>query len=328
MSDSVTIQVPARLHLGFLDMPGKTSSRFGSIGLPLEDISTTLTIAKARETSVDGEERARILDHLDKLRPNLGIDSHHRVVVHRTIPGHAGLGSGTQLALAVSAALRTLHGLPFAIREDATFLGRGIRSGIGIAAFERGGLIFDAGKGQDDQAPTVISRIPFPEDWRVILVFDSRTQGIHGEAEIAAFRSLPAFPVPSSSAICRLSLMGLMPSVIEGDIGTFGMAVAAIQREIGVYFAPAQGGLFASKAVETTLKQLADSGAVGTGQSSWGPTGFAFAVSQAAAERIVRDAAISQPGITIRIVAGRNEGARITQTVTPPHLELKHGRHH
>ncbi len=328
MSDSVTIEVPARLHLGFLDMPGKASHRFGSIGLPLEDISTVLTMARAAETTVEGPESARVFEHLERLSAHLGIPDHHRVTVQRAIPGHAGLGSGTQLALAVAAALRSLHDLPFAIEDDATLLGRGTRSGIGIAAFDAGGLILDAGRSRGDRAPTVIARVPFPAEWRILLVFDSSAVGIHGEAEIAAFRSLPAFPVESSAAICRMALMGLLPALLERDISGFGEAVAAIQTEIGGYFAPAQGGLFTSKAVETTLQRLSAAGAVGSGQSSWGPTGFAFARSEADAERIVTAAAVSEAGISVHIVPGRNRGATITQCLMPPRIELRHGRHH
>ena len=51
------------------------------------------------------------------------------------------LGSGTQLALAVAAALRALHGYPLDPREDAVLLDRGARSGIGIGIFEQGGLV-------------------------------------------------------------------------------------------------------------------------------------------------------------------------------------------
>jgi predicted sugar kinase len=89
--------------------------------------------------------------------------------------------------------------------------------------------------------------------------------------------------------------------------------VEAIQIEIGTYFSPAQGAIFASRYVEATLHRLAKAGAVGIGQSSWGPTGFAFAASQADAERIV-DEIGGHPGTTIQIVAGRNAGADITHT--------------
>ncbi|WP_454855339.1 beta-ribofuranosylaminobenzene 5'-phosphate synthase family protein [Rhizobium binxianense] len=322
MSDSVSIQVPGRLHLGFLDIPGKAGLRFGSIGLPLDGISTSLEISKAAETSVHGNESARILAYLAALRSHLNLAAHHRVTVSETIPAHAGLGSGTQLALAVSAALRTLHNLPFDVRDDAAFLGRGARSGIGIATFDEGGLIFDAGKARSDLTPTVISRIPFPSAWRIILVFDSRTQGIHGDAEIKAFRTLAPFPAASSAAICRHALMEIMPAVLEKDIATFGNALTAIQETLGDYFSPAQGGRFTSRAVEETLIRLGECGAVGIGQSSWGPTGFAFAESPAAAERIVATAALQDTETTIRIVAGRNQGAKITRAMAPHQFEL------
>lgn len=328
MSDSVSIQVPGRLHLGFLDIPGTADSRFGSIGLPLEGISTRLEVSRAAETSVEGNERTRILAHLSSLQSHLDLPGHHRVVVFDTIPDHVGLGSGTQLALAISAALRTLHGLPLEVREDAAFLGRGARSGIGLAAFEEGGLIFDAGKARGDLTPTVISRIRFPSEWRVILVLDNRTQGIHGEAETKAFRTLPPFPSASSASICRHVLMEIMPAVIESDLATFGNAVTAIQQTLGTYFAPAQGGSFTSRAVERTLARLAERGAVGIGQSSWGPTGFAFAESQAAAERIVAAAALQDAEITVRIVPGRNQGAKITRRIASSQTELEYRNHY
>jgi beta-ribofuranosylaminobenzene 5'-phosphate synthase len=314
MSESVTIKVPARLHLGFLDIPRSGHDRFGSVGLPIQDIATVLTISRAAETQLHGEEQARIAQHVAALSAHLGIKAQHRVTVQRAIPKHVGLGSGTQIALAVSAALRTLHSLPLDVANDAVLLGRGSRSGIGIAAFEEGGVIVDAGKGQGQQAPTVISHIPFPEAWRIILVLDASTQGIHGEAEIEAFRTLPPFPAATSAAICRHVLMGIMPALVEGDLTSFGSAVQAIQTEIGSYFSPAQGGVFTSRQVEATLHRLAKAGAVGIGQSSWGPTGFAFAASQADAERIVDEIGGRSPGTTIQIVAGRNAGADITHT--------------
>ncbi len=314
MSESVTIKVPARLHLGFLDIPRSGQDRFGSVGLPIQDIETVLTISRATDIHIHGEEQARIAQHIATLCAHLGIKTQHRVSVQRAIPRHIGLGSGTQIAIAVAAGLRTLHALPLDTAQDAVLLGRGSRSGIGIAAFEEGGVIVDAGKGFGQQAPTVISRIPFPEAWRIILVLDTATQGMHGEAEIEAFRTLPPFPAATSALICRHVLMSIMPALVEQDLASFGRAVEAIQTEIGTYFSPAQGGVFTSRLVEATLHRLVKAGAVGIGQSSWGPTGFAFAASQADAERIVGEIGGRSPGTAIQIVAGRNAGAEITHT--------------
>ncbi|TIR31589.1 MAG: GHMP kinase [Mesorhizobium sp.] len=315
MSNSVTIRVPARLHLGFLDLNGDTGRRFGSVGLPLSEPETIVTLSRSSETIVEGTESRRAGEHLSTLCSHLGIRGQHRLVVEQSIPSHAGLGSGTQIALAVASALRTLHKLPLDIGGDATLLERGGRSGIGIGSFERGGVIVDAGKDDSGRPPPVVARLPFPEEWRVIMILDHGGHGLHGDAEIAAFRSLPPFPASASGEICRRVLMGIMPALIEHDLPAFGAAVAAIQMLIGTHFAPAQGGVFTSKRVERVAHGLNEAGAVGIGQSSWGPTGFAFAPSQEAAVSFV--SAVQQTvedSIEIKIVKGRNSGAKISST--------------
>jgi beta-ribofuranosylaminobenzene 5'-phosphate synthase len=312
MSNSVTIKVPARLHLGFLDPNGVSGRRFGSIGLPLSEPETIVRLSRARETVVEGPEKERAAEHLAALCRHLGIRSHHRLVVEEAIPPHAGLGSGTQIALAVAAALRTLHQLPLDTDGDATRLARGARSGIGIASFNSGGVIIDAGKDDSGRPPPVVARFPFPDEWSVILILDHSRDGLHGEEEVAAFRDLPPFPESDVGEICRHVLMGLVPALVECDLAAFGSAVSAIQLIVGSYFAPAQGGVFTSRRVERLAGRLVEAGATGIGQSSWGPTGFAFAASQEIAHATtaqVEDA--MEPGMEIRIVRGRNAGADI-----------------
>ena len=313
MSIVVTASVPARLHLGFLDLSGGAGRRFGSIGLPLKAPETVVSLSRSPKTVMEGPDAERAGRHLAQLCAHLGISAHHRLTVEEAIPSHIGLGSGTQLAVAVAAALRTLHGLPINTRGDAVVLGRGARSGIGLATFDDGGLIVDAGKSDPEAQPPIVARHPFPQEWRVLLIFDHAATGIHGEAEIEAFRALPPFLPESSNAICRHVLMGLLPAVVEHDIEAFGTAVEAIQTILGNHFAPAQGGIFTSTRVEQVARRMQEAGAVGLGQSSWGPTGFVFAPSPEAAWAIA-DAgrAVAEPGIEIRIATGRNEGATIT----------------
>jgi beta-RFAP synthase len=307
--------VPARLHLGFLDPSGGSGRRFGSLGLPLCEPETVVTLSRSGETIVTGPESDRAAAHLAAMAKRLGIRAQHRLVVEEAIPRHAGLGSGTQIALAVAAALRTLHNLPLNIDGDATLLARGGRSGIGIASFGDGGVIVDAGNDGSGKPPPVVARLPFPQEWRVILILDKAQDGLHGEDEVEAFRKLPPFPASGVGEICRHVLTGCMPALVEQDIATFGAAITAIQLLVGEHFAPAQGGVFTSKRVETLAHRLAKAGAVGIGQSSWGPTGFAFAASQAAAATMVAAASeVVGDGMEVRIVRGRNSGAEISQT--------------
>jgi beta-RFAP synthase len=315
MSNSVTVRVPARLHLGFLDLNGDFGRRFGSIGLPLSEPTTVLSLSRAARTSVDGPDSERAGRYLTALSRHLGLTEPYHLTIREAIPPHAGLGSGTQVALAVSAALRTLNGLPLDVRADAALLDRGARSGIGIASFHQGGVIIDGGKLDPAAPPPVVAQLPFPEDWRVILILDRRLSGIHGNAEMQAFRDLPVFPAEMAAQICRYVLMGAMPALVEHDIARFGAAIAEIQQMVGMHFAPAQGGVFTSKAVAALAEKLAEAGAAGIGQSSWGPTGFAFAPSQAAATAMVEAVRDSVPeGIDMLIVSGRNHGASVVST--------------
>ena len=119
-------------------------------------------------------------------------------------------------------------------------------------------------------------------------------------------------PAADAADICRLVLMGVLPSVAEGDIASFGTAITQIQRSLGDYFALAQGGhRFASPDVAAILDCLESEGAHGIGQSSWGPTGFAFAENANSAERLA-EAARRCPNahaLDIRIVSALNHGA-------------------
>ena len=147
MFDSVTVAAAARLHLGFLDMNGGLGRRFGGLGLAIDRPATRLTIRRAAAPAVEGLEAERAARHLALLTRHLGLTPAYRLTIHEAIPAHAGLGSGTQLALAIATALRRLEGLSPDYSNDALLLRRGARSGIGLGLFQRGGLIVDGGRG-------------------------------------------------------------------------------------------------------------------------------------------------------------------------------------
>jgi beta-RFAP synthase len=327
MADCVTVAVAARLHLGFLDLNGGLGRRFGSLGLALDEPETVLELSRSRADSAAGPQAERARRYLDGLAVRLGLPAGHRLVIRRAIPAHAGLGSGTQLALAVAAALRRLHGLSPDVEADALFLDRGARSGLGTSFFSEGGLALDGGRGTADRPAPIISRLPFPEEWRVLLVLDPARQGIHGMDEVAAFKALPPFPAELAAHLCRLAVMQALPAVVERDLRSFGHAVAEMQAHIGDHFRPIQGGRFASPDVAAILGLLAAKGAEGCGQSSWGPTGFGFAASVAEA-RALRDAAAplaAEKGLEIMVVKARNGGARIGEMAQAVERGALHG---
>jgi beta-ribofuranosylaminobenzene 5'-phosphate synthase len=325
---SVTVCCTARLHLGFFDLEGGLGRRFGSLGLSLDQPLTRLTVRHSETNRVTGPEQERVARYLtlmcDKLggrdrrggRDRLHRDSHHAIEVHQAMPPHSGLGSGTQIALAVATALRRLHGWPDDPASDAALLGRGARSGIGIGLFSQGGLVVDGGKGPLAEPPPLLVRAAVPEAWRVLLVLDRDRQGLSGAQERAAFASLGPMDSATAGTICRLVLMQALPALTEQDFPAFGAAISAIQAQVGDYFAPCQGGRFTSPRVGAALALLAAAGASGIGQSSWGPTGFAFAADHNEAQRLagVLDRSDAMNGLDLLICRVLNRGASVTMT--------------
>jgi beta-ribofuranosylaminobenzene 5'-phosphate synthase len=311
MSDSITVTVPARLHLGFLDLNGELGRTFGSIGLALSGLRTRVTVSRAAHAQVLGPDSERARRYVETLRDALGLRGAHRVQIEQAIPAHAGLGSGTQLALALAAAMRKLHDLPLDVRGDAVRLGRGGRSGVGIGLFDAGGVVVDGGRGPANGAAPVISRIPFPPAWRIVLVLDPTRSGVHGADESTAMAQLAPMPAATAAQICRLVLMQAMPALVEADLPNFAAAISEMQALLGAYFAPVQGGAFTSPAVAAALDLFENEGALGRGQSSWGPTGFTFTHTREQAEKLVALARKYCRGLDIRACEGLNHGAHI-----------------
>ena len=310
---SITVQAPARLHLGFLDLHGGLGRRFGSLGLSLNELSTALTASIDDQVTIKGPQSARGEAYVRQSLAAMGITGGVHIEIHNAIPDHSGLGSGTQLALAVGTALSQLYGFDWPLNDMAREMHRGARSGIGLGLFSLGGFVVDGGRKTEGGPPTVISRLEFPSQWRVILVLDATDRGLHGHQEKQAFSALPQFPETSAGQLCRLALMQAMPSLAEQDLPGFGAAITAIQEIVGDYFSTVQGGRFASPLVASALSWLKQNGSEGVGQSSWGPTGFALVDSELKAHSLVHAAnnKFSADGLQFMICSGRNHGAEI-----------------
>ncbi len=315
------MRAAGRLHLGFLDPAGTLGRRFGSLGVVIDGFETELELAPAAvDQLVAGHPAAeaelpRAAAHLARLRERSGLHAPLRLHLKRVLPGHAGFGSGTQLALAVGRAFARCHRLELSTPALAAWLGRGLRSGIGIAGFDHGGVIVDGGPGPDGSPAPVLSRLPLPEGWRVIVVMDDRVAGLSGDAERAAIARLAPLPRAAAADLCHQVLMRVLPGVAGHDFGAFAAGVNRLQQRLGEHFAPAQqGSAWTSAAVGRLLEWMRGHAGdeVAVGQSSWGPTGFAFVASAGAAQGLVEaatEAGVRDPALSLRIVAGRNRGA-------------------
>ena len=288
MSDrKISVIAPARLHMGFIDLSGSLGRHFGSIGVALNEIATRLSISKATQLQVNGPSSDRAIKCTRVLCEALNVSDQIQIDIDTAIPEHVGLGSGTQMSLAIGSALNSFYNLELSTRQIAKLTARGMRSGIGIGVFEQGGLVVDGGRGEQTVTPPVISHMDIPEQWRFILVFDQRGQGLHGDQEINAFKALPTFPHQEAARLCYLLLMQGLPAVAEQNINLFGDVITQIQQSVGEHFASVQGGVFTSPEVAEVMQWIEQQGTVAIGQTSWGPTGFCAVDSADKADALV-----------------------------------------
>ena len=300
--------------MGFVDLHGGLGRRFGSLGLALERPFTKVSLTSADRVSAEGPDAVRATRYATMLAERFDLPSGTRIEVLEAIPPHAGLGSGTQLALSIGVGMARLFDLDAGSLEIASVLGRGARSGLGLGLFEQGGFVVDGGSAGGYAPPPIITRLPFPPEWRLMLVFDRTREGVHGEAEREAFATLPRFPETDAAELCRLVLMQVLPGVVEGDLEAVGPALTRIQARVGDHFASAQGGRFASPGVTRVLDWLRACGIEGFGQSSWGPTGFALCPGEETAMRLMEEARrrfADEIALDFVVTRGRNEGASI-----------------
>ena len=311
--ENVTIVASARLHMGFIDLSGALGRHFGSIGVALDDINTRLTLSVARNLSATGPCSQRALKTTRQLCRLLDIPEALQITIGAAIPEHIGLGSGTQMALAIGMALNSFYGLGLQVRDIARITDRGARSGIGIGVFEHGGLVLDGGRGTHTVTPPLLSQMSVPDDWRFILAFDRRGQGLHGEQEVRAFKQLPPFPRSEAERLGYLLLMQALPALAEQDLARFGEVITELQSAVGRHFAPVQGGVFTSPEVAEAMAWLQQQGTVAIGQTSWGPTGFCAVDTPNRGNELLEQLQeqFTSDYLSFKLVAACNQGAKI-----------------
>jgi beta-RFAP synthase len=268
----VTVEAPARLHFGILDLRGHRGRRFGGIGAALPIPAVRLEATRAEGLTVEGPDAGRAEEAARRFMAAFPLPGAH-LRLTQSIPSHVGLGSGTQLALAVARALAELHGIRLEPPALARAVGRGGRSAIGTWTFALGGFVLEGGRRPDsDAVAPLISRLPVPPSWQAIVVIPEGKPGLSGRQEADAFRGLAPPSEVEVERVAHLVLMQLLPALAEADLAEFGAALSEIQRITGSWFAAAQGGAFAAGPSAELVRQLAEFGAQGVGQSSWGPT--------------------------------------------------------
>jgi beta-RFAP synthase len=291
----IRITTGSRLHFGLLALPREheqpshwpdreghlvlPARHFGGVGLMIDSPGLRLSVAPAASWSSEGPAAQRGLTIGQQLCGALGISQAFRIVVDYCAAEHVGLGTGTQLALAVARGIADITGRQsLTVSDLARLAGRGGRSALGVHGFGLGGFLVEGGKGAGQEIAPLLFGQRLPADWAVLTMVPAGLQGDHGPREAEAFRRLALTPpdLSRTEVLCRLVLLGMLPALSDGDVSGFGEAVYDFNRRVGEMFAPWQGGIYSHPRVQDLVAAIRRFGIAGAGQSSWGPTVFAI----------------------------------------------------
>ncbi|MFX0197287.1 MAG: beta-ribofuranosylaminobenzene 5'-phosphate synthase [Candidatus Hodarchaeota archaeon] len=292
------VRTPCRLHWTLIDLHGGLGRVDGGIGVALEDPHVTLQVQPSKDQfTVRGVAMDLVRSLVDRFLKSVkgakDFDKRkiekisYQIDVLKMIPSHVGMGSMTQLSLATGAALNQLLNLNYSIREIAKVMSRGGTSGIGVAAFEHGGFILDAGhsfgpgKQKSSFLPSRAARAPpapiiihheVPRDWIFVIAIPAIEKGAYGAREVDIFQKYCPIPEKEVEKLSRIILMQLLPSLIELNIETVGAALTAIQQ---IGFKKIEIKL-QHKIIGRLMETALAAGAAGAGMSSFGPTTYAL----------------------------------------------------
>ncbi len=280
---AIEVITTARLHLGFYNFL-ESNTAYGSIGVSIDRPVARVVVKPSKDLVVNNFTDVKVEDVVELVTSKIGI-SNIEINIYSAIPRHVGLGSTTQLSLAIAYAINKLFNLGYSIRDLAALLGRGLVSGIGTAAFEKGGFIVDSGRflnnnkilhepKKGDDLPRVVYWAKLPRNWYFITIVPMNIQGL-SEREEKRILSLPEKPpIEFQYELYKTLLLEMIPAISERNAKKFGKALTKIQLLTGKYFSRHQQGIFCCKETETIVNLLLKYGVYGVGQSSWGPVAY------------------------------------------------------
>jgi len=316
----ITVKTPSRLHFSMIDLRGDLGRIHGSVGVAIDNPSIVLKAKEAPSIEVKGLRIDRVKAFAETLLVSSGISSGVSIEVLSDIMEHSGFGSGTQLALAIGSAISEIYGLSLTAEEIALKLNRSMRSGIGTFAFKHGGFIVDAGHKTNSATgvPTLLFRANVPESWRFVIGVPTIPIKKSGSVEINAFKKLDPPPATLIGEISRTILMQMIPAILEEDIVSFGEAMTSVDFRFGEFWREIQGGRFTHPLIEEGIEFLTDNGALGVGQSSWGPAFYGLSEGEAQARKTCMDLEryLNEEGRKGRAFVARpdNRGAIVSKT--------------
>jgi beta-ribofuranosylaminobenzene 5'-phosphate synthase len=275
------IRTGSRLHFGLLN----TVAPFGGIGVMVEEPVTEVKVTPSPQFTCPPYVLARvqpIAERIARLAGRTELPNCHVDVKQRAAP-HFGLGSGTQLAMAVAESMCLYLGIEVSPHDLAVHVAqRGNRSAVGVHGYLTGGLIFESGR-HETELNAIERRIELPSEWCVGIFRPSvNVPPVCGDLEQSQFADVST--ARADQQLRELIEQQILPAAESRDFSDFASSVQAYNHASGMLFQSVQAGPYNGPAVTQLIQTLSECGATGIGQSSWGPGVFAWFESRLEAE--------------------------------------------
>lgn len=314
----VDVQTGSRLHFGLICGSPNTGWQFGGVGVMLRTpawrLSFNALASGTDDITASDESTRRVQEFVTRIRHVLPLPP-VSIKVFSEVPFHTGLGSGTQLGLAIAAAAHLIvkrqagHD-PY---ELALLAQRAERSAIGTIGFRDGGFLVDYGVPETASETRRVERLSMPEAWRFLLIRPKDSQGLSGDRERQFFDQRVQMPAQLVGELAELISNRLVPSIRHHDFDDFSVSLETYGNAVGNFYAVEQGDVFAHPAIRRLVARLRSHGVHGAAQSSWGPGISVPAHSMSHAEEIAKliPASAGETDFIVEISEPMNVGASL-----------------
>ena len=254
-SNKVKVTAPAHLHTGNFDMTGDLGRLYGTVGFAV-DRCLEIEVAKADEVKAKDEAAFLFTKRFVETK---------------------------------------LYGLKLTTEKVALAMKRGAITSLGVHAFKVGGFIVEGGfrvKEREKMIPPLIFHQNVPDNWLFVIAIANEPQEKiikMREDEDHILRNLKLMPKETSDMLSRIVLVKILPSIVEGDLKSFGEGLTAFNSELGKFWNEYQcGRTYCHPVVEEAIKIMLKRSTCAC-QTSWGPTIYGIVDRQTEAETLKKE---------------------------------------
>ncbi|HME54644.1 MAG TPA: beta-ribofuranosylaminobenzene 5'-phosphate synthase [Candidatus Lokiarchaeia archaeon] len=329
------ILTPSRIHATLIDMNGSLGRIDGSVGFTLANPGWKIIFETINDTQLkislprhfEGNYVEKLVHDILQQYNMSAETASMKISVMETISRHIGLGSKTQLALALAdgiSRLLKLEGTPLSKEILASVVKRGGTSGIGVTSYFIGGFIIDGGhdygEGKEkysflpssasNAAPApVLFRDELPDEWRIVIAIPHLVQGAHDAEEMNIFKECCPVPLNDVEKLSHIILMKLMPAVKRKNFDDICECIKFFQT---IGFKKNEIDL-RGQSFRDMITAWQDAGAPCVGMTSFGPALYTIARDMDQANELKQsvDNIMSEEGSLAFITRMQNTGASI-----------------